>query len=429
METSLNSQIGTRLRQLRSGFGLSQAGLGERLGLSRSAVTQIELGNRSVTADELVRFAAVFRCSPSALLASVAGDEPARQFSGEKVMLDELVGAISDAPAPSALRAEMERLLTLGRMLKEIEEDLGVDVYGPETFAHQGARARGAWEAIHQGYFAAEDERRRMDLGSAPIRDVAETLATQRLRASALALPAAIRGLFIRTESAGSFAIVNESATPEEQRFQLLHGLAHELFDRQFPWIVCDQHNQEALHEVRANAFASRFLLPTAGVQRFLHSLGKDTLGHSLGVIEIFSDSTGTPVRETRVRVTARSRRGAWDLNAYELAQIASYFGVSAALAARSLSNMRQLSMGERDQLTAPDGLQDGVQARRAMRLPEATARRSHDPYVTRLIALTAEARRRGVTPVERIDRIAEVLEFDDEERLLLGTSDGKEQP
>lgn len=428
MEATPATKIGVMLRRLRSDLGLSQASLGERLGLSRSAVTQIELGNRSVTADELVRFAAVFRCSPSALLASDATDTPESLVSDETVMLDELVGAIPDAPMSSALRAGLERLLSLGRMLKEIEQDLGVDVYGPETFAYQGARARSAWEAIHQGYFAAEDERRRMDIGSAPIRDVAETLATQRLRTSALALPPAIRGLFVRTEAAGSFAIVNESATPEERRFQLLHGLAHELFDRQFPWLVCDQHNQEALHEVRANAFASRFLLPTAGVQRFLHSLGKDTLGHSLGIIEILSESTGTAVRETRVRVTSRSRRGAWDLNAYELAQIASYFGVSTSLAAHSLSNMRQLPTGGRDQLTTPDGLEDGAQARRAMRLPEATTRRSHDAYVTRLIALTAEASRRGVTPAERIDRIAEVLEFDDEERVLLGTSDGKER-
>ena len=44
-----------------------------------------------------------------------------------------------------------------------------------------GAPPQTAWEATHQGHAAAEEERRRLDLGSSPIRDVAETLATLRM--------------------------------------------------------------------------------------------------------------------------------------------------------------------------------------------------------------------------------------------------------
>ncbi len=49
-------------------------------------------------------------------------------------------------------------------------------------------------------------------------------------------------------------------------------------------------------HEVRANAFASRFLMPAKGVERDLHSIGRDTMAASLGgVLEVFSDQAAVP--------------------------------------------------------------------------------------------------------------------------------------
>ena len=55
------NELSRRLRQLRIGSGMSQSEVGRQVGLSRSAVTQIESGNRHVTADEVVRFSAIFR--------------------------------------------------------------------------------------------------------------------------------------------------------------------------------------------------------------------------------------------------------------------------------------------------------------------------------------------------------------------------------
>ena len=62
-EATPMSELSQQLRQLRIDSGMSQSTVGERVGLSRSAVTQIEAGNRDVSATELARFASVFRQS------------------------------------------------------------------------------------------------------------------------------------------------------------------------------------------------------------------------------------------------------------------------------------------------------------------------------------------------------------------------------
>ena len=107
------NELSRRLRALRIGSGMSQSEVGTQVGLSRSAVTQIESGNRDVTADELVRFSTTFGRSPVSLLSGL------EQGTGESVgemdgMLDNirrtLPGQGSDL---SELRTNLDRLIEL----------------------------------------------------------------------------------------------------------------------------------------------------------------------------------------------------------------------------------------------------------------------------------------------------------------------------
>lgn len=110
---------------------MSQSEVGRQAGLSRSAVTQIECGNRDVSADEVVRFSTIFRHSPVALLSGVgqAGGVSAGELDE---MLDGILGALPEQGSDSVeLRASLERLIELSRQLTEIESALGVAVYGP----------------------------------------------------------------------------------------------------------------------------------------------------------------------------------------------------------------------------------------------------------------------------------------------------------
>lgn len=53
--------MGKRLRSAREYVGLSQDDVAEYLGVSRPAVTNMEAGNRKVSADELARLARLYR--------------------------------------------------------------------------------------------------------------------------------------------------------------------------------------------------------------------------------------------------------------------------------------------------------------------------------------------------------------------------------
>lgn len=421
------SELSQQLRQLRIDSGMSQLTVGERIGLSRSAVTQIEAGNREVSAAELVRLASVFRQSPSALLAGLGEPTPI-SLTEQDTVLNGILAAQADLAGFPTFRTRLEGILEFAKLLTEIEADLGADVYGPEAFVFQGAAPRTAWEAAHQAYAAAEDERRRLDLGSAPIRNMSETLATLRVRTTKLTLPDTTSSLFIHTPDTGSVIVVNETASLEERRFWWAHGFAHVLFDRERQWVVCNQNDRGHHHEVRANAFASRFLLPASGIERYLQSIGRDTMAQSLGgALELLSDTAAIPAEESRVHLSARSRRGAWQLNGYELSQVAYYFGVSTSLVAHALRNLRFLSGRERDRLTDTAEVKKGDHARSAMRLSQSEGEGAYDAFVSRLVTLATEARRRGTLDVGRIESVVGLLELNEQERKLLLGAVGSE--
>lgn len=60
--------FGLRVFELRKKAGLSQAQLGEKLGLSHKAVSTIESGTRGTSIDKLVELAYVFHVSADYLL-------------------------------------------------------------------------------------------------------------------------------------------------------------------------------------------------------------------------------------------------------------------------------------------------------------------------------------------------------------------------
>ena len=420
------NELSRRLRAFRMESGMSQSEVGTQVGVSRSAVTQIESGNRDVTADELVRFSTTFGRSPVSLL---SGIERGTGGSIEEMdgMLDDILRALPGQGFDLAeMRTSLDRLIELSRQLTETESALGAAVYGPQAFAFRGTSPRTHWEAAHQGYAVAEEERQRLDLGSAPIRDVPETLAILRVRISRLALPESVSCVYLHMPKTGALVIVNRSSSPEERRFWMIHGFAHLLFEPERRWLVCSRDEMNRRHEVRANAFAGRFLMPTRGVERYLHSIGRDTMGSSLGgVLEVFSDRAAVPKDKSRVRVNGRARRGSREFNALELSQVADYFGVTRSLAAHVLGNLRFLSDNARDRLIdmANAGEIDRILSlgRSARDGQESVA------FISRLLVLATEARRRGALSANRVEQIAGLSGLDDEERVrLLGTGESE---
>lgn len=409
-------QLNRYLRELRRRAGLRQAEVAAALGISRPAVAQIEAGKRDVSAAELEKLGKLFDMSPTALLA----ERPANGSEG-----DELLAALLDTHPELAAhphcRERLDELVQLARALTDIERRVGVDVYAPGTHGLHVPAPATRWEAVHQGYAAAEEERRRLDLGSAPIRDMAETLATVRIRASKLDLPHPVAAVFFYGPDCGPLVVVNGNTDLAERRFWWAHQFAHALFDRDAATVVCSPESCERLHEIRANAFAARLLVPAHGLQRFLRSIGRDTVAKSAsGEVDVLSDVAAVAANDSRVRVSGKSRRGASVINPFELSQAAHYFGVSRSLMAHVLCDFRFLSDDQRDRLTEAPGRRSSDRAGRALGLTADSLENELDPFVSRLVALTAAARHRELLDVEAAERIADLLRLDGDERTRL---------
>lgn len=77
-------RIGARLRVLRLREGLSQAGLGARLGLTAGAINRYEAGRRRIPLKNLPRMASILRVAPAALLGT------ARPGTGSRRRMDQV---------------------------------------------------------------------------------------------------------------------------------------------------------------------------------------------------------------------------------------------------------------------------------------------------------------------------------------------------
>ena len=139
-------------------------------------------------------------------------------------------------------------------------------------------------------------------------------------------------------------------------------------------------------------------------------------------MLEVFSDRAGVPNDKSRVRVSGRTRRGGREFNAFELSQVADYFGVTRSLAAHVLGNLRFLSDGERDRLIDEMNPGESDRVPSSSRFPREGQERV--AFVSRLLVLATEAWRRGALSANRIERIAGLSGLDDEDRVRWLASD-----
>jgi len=415
---SQNAQsLGARLRQLRLANGKSQSELATALGLSRSTVAQMELGKRLVRAEDIDRLATVYGCSSDGLFVSSFSAQEVQRDADD--LLANVAQTIPELGADTRALAELSKAVAISRALTEVEQALGLDYYFSEPPSYQFKAPSTSWEAVHQGYVAAEEERRRMNLGDAPIRDVDETFATCRVRATRIAMPESISSLFLHTAGTGILIVVNRLLPVEKRRFQYAHGYAHAFFDREHRWLACRLDDQQSLPESRASAFASRFIVPETGLRRYLHSLGKDTLGRSGGAVQkLFSERVGSSVERRPIRVDGRNRRGATPINSCDLTQIACYYGVSRSLAAHSLRNLRYMTEDEFEAVERQEAEGTTARAQEALDLRVADVESGRDAFRSRLLALTVEELRRGDIDRERFSELA----------LLVGLTDSEQQ-
>lgn len=351
--------LAARLRQARDAAGLTQEDVAKRLGLPRSSVAQIELGNRDVSSLELDHLAQLYGRSFDELLAAEL--DPA----------DTLV-AIFRAEAAAVRQDELldtaTQAIELARQLAALEDLLEIERAALRAPDYAVPAPRAKWEAVQQGSQAAAEERRRLGLGDAPAGDVADILESQGVRTALLDLPDDISGLTLMDPRLSFFVVSNAEHPVLRRRFSWAHEYAHVLFDRGRRGTVSRSSDRADLTEVRANAFAAAFLLPPGGARRFLAELGKGRGSRERW--EIFDEGGEQPVP-----AEARPEPGSQDVQLYDVIRLAHRFGVSRTAAIYRLKNLRLVSQAELDRLLEHEAA-EGRQIERALALPPWQARR-----------------------------------------------------
>jgi transcriptional regulator with XRE-family HTH domain len=388
------AQLGPRLRDAREKRGLSQQAVADALGLPRTAVTNIEAGSRSLSTTELMKLADLYDRSAASFL------------EDETAMVDDAYVILLRAMEPTSngpmFSKAIDHVLDLCRAGAALRALLGQSI--DEPLPDYAIRVTSAGDAIRQGDFVAQEERRRLGLGDAPIGNIASLISGQGIWAASCVLPDDMSGLFLHDRRAGLAIIVNASDrhAAVRRRFSYGHEFGHALFDRAESYRLTRHSNAGEMVEKRANAFAASFLMPKGGIEDQLRQLDK---GKPSRQAQIVYDVAGDAPSESEVRPRAGSQTITWQ----DVGSIARHFGVSYETVVWRLKNLNYLGPTETDALLAQKGnrlrLEDILKLRTddIVRPPDTRDRELRD----QVVRLAIEAFRREEISQGRLRELA----------------------
>ncbi len=398
------AQLGLRLRSARERSGISQQDAANSLELPRTAITNIEAGNRSVSTLELTRLAALYRCSPASFL------EVGGQTEASSVILMRALQGYDNSPE---LRDAVDKVLDLcgeGATLRRL-----LDREGEEDIHDCSGRLGRAGDAIRQGEQAAREERGRLGLGHAPIGNIAELLGDRGIWVAACEMPDEMSGLFVHDTDIGLAIVVNVKHREGRRRFSYAHEYGHALFDRGEPYMVTKRDNADHLVEKRANAFAAAFLMPAEGIEDQLRRLDK---GQPSRKAQIVYDVAGNEPREAEIR----PKEGSQTITYLDVRAIARRFGVSYESAVWRLRNLGHLNAPQATALMAQKDLR--LDLFDILKMPAGDSQPPPDGKEMELhgqiVALAVEAFRRGEISQGRLRELAGKLNIRPDELIEL---------
>ncbi|MEX2583652.1 MAG: XRE family transcriptional regulator [Gemmatimonadota bacterium] len=203
----LRTTLAHRLRNARERSMITQQQVADRLGVARSAVSEMETGKREVSAVEAAAMAGLY-AEPLARLLAPSG------AAVESLMLRSAVSA-GDA---AGLRRFLERCQTY----RELEERLG-EARFPEL-----RPVAGILELPEEAHALADEERRRLDLGATPGRHFLNVLEEDvGIKIVGLELGDDLSGASIQSPEFGPAILVNRRHSPGRQVFTLAHEYFH----------------------------------------------------------------------------------------------------------------------------------------------------------------------------------------------------------
>jgi Zn-dependent peptidase ImmA (M78 family)/transcriptional regulator with XRE-family HTH domain len=253
-------RVGARVKQARELAGLTQRELAGLADLSQATLARIELGTRSaLTIAEIDRLAGALDVPLRDLTAGSPVRDRVRVAARMTTVPDDVrEAALRNAVHILDLDDRLDRVAADGRDSRQHRIDMSMPM--PATSA----------EPEEQGRALAESVRSALDLGGAPIVDLAELI--ERLTGIDTAVvdfPAGIDGFTLADPVRNTTLItVGIHAIAERQRFTFAHELAHVLFAD--GWKAHELNGERTPAEVRCDAFARHLLAPRDGVRAWL---------------------------------------------------------------------------------------------------------------------------------------------------------------
>lgn len=329
--------LAARLKKSREAASVTQEQAANVLGIARTAMVQLEAGNRAVSSLELEKLARLYHRD----IADFFTPNSKQQDEDPLVVLHRLAPGL-DEPA---VRQQVDLCFQLCREGRSLEQVIGRSerIVPPE---YKLPQPQNAGEAILQGINIAAQERQRLGLGDAPIADLAKMINQQGVWATSIDLPDEMSGLYINHPDTGMVIIVNASHShaPTRMRFSYAHEYGHALMDREHKSNVSSRANSNSLPEKRANAFAAALLMPEQGVNRALQQLQK-------GQPSRFDQVVLDAATQERIDAQIRTAPGSQQLGYQDLTMIARWFNVSYEAAVYRLRSLNHISQPECDQL------------------------------------------------------------------------------
>lgn len=248
-----------KLRSLRESFGNTLDEVAESTGIGTRALQVLEAGGASPTGDEVLILADYFKCEFPWLIE----DDAANPDENVTMLLRSEGGRLS-----SSDRHAIAEFLHLCKSQALLEEMSGHCAIG-EAFQFKPV---GKFYKGHGADCAKALRAHHKVPPNGIIPDIFDWLRKAGLRVFRRALPnSTISGLFVHHPDAGRCILVNYNDDIYRQRFSAAHEAGHALMDADKGYNISDEGDWSSrdLLEIRANSFASSFLMPPKLLKMF----------------------------------------------------------------------------------------------------------------------------------------------------------------
>lgn len=251
--------IATRLKQIRNTLEYSIEDVCRAIDLPIERLTQIESGQTRPTGDEVLILASLYDCD----FRSLIDDSVAPPAELTDILFRRYGNTFS-----SADRRSIQEFLHICQIESSLEGLLGIRKT-PFPMPKVGNFYKG------DGQSAAENLRSHLHHKEnevphdifADFRKIGIHILRQRL------VNSDISGLYINHPIAGHCVLINYNEDVYRQRFSVCHEVAHSIFDSSARVMLTyethsSKYNKAELIEIRANSFASNYLMPVHLLQR-----------------------------------------------------------------------------------------------------------------------------------------------------------------